>query len=155
MELIKTTAEDLKTLFLFQKEEESNFMAAFTSKDPTNERAYFEKWEKIIRNPEVLMNTIWKDGIIVGSVLYFTIENEVNVSYIVDKRFWGLGYATNSLKLFIAKINKPVLFARVAYDNIGSQKVLEKNSFVKIAEEFAYANAREKEIKEFIYKLEK
>jgi ribosomal-protein-alanine N-acetyltransferase len=45
------------------------------------------------------------------------------------------------------------LFGRVAFDNYGSQKVLDKCGFVKIGTDKGFANARQTEIEEFIYKL--
>ena len=42
---------------------------------------------------------------------------------------------------------------RVATDNIGSGKVLEKNGFVLIGSDKGFANARGMEIEEFIFKL--
>lgn len=47
---------------------------------------------------------------------------------------------------------KPI-FGRVVFDNLGSQKVLEKCGFVKIVADKGFANARQTEIEEFIYKL--
>jgi [ribosomal protein S5]-alanine N-acetyltransferase len=48
---------------------------------------------------------------------------------------------------------RPV-FERVAYDNAGSQKVLERSGFVKIGTDKGFANARQAAIEEYIYKLD-
>jgi RimJ/RimL family protein N-acetyltransferase len=53
--------------------------------------------------------------------------------------------------LKIGKI-RPI-YRRVAFDNYSSQKVLEKCNFVKIGKEKGFANARQAEIEEYIYKL--
>jgi RimJ/RimL family protein N-acetyltransferase len=45
------------------------------------------------------------------------------------------------------------LGARVAFDNFGSQRVLEKNGFIRIGSDSGFANARQAEIEEFIYQL--
>lgn len=42
---------------------------------------------------------------------------------------------------------------RVAFDNFGSQKFLEKCGFVKIGKEQGFANARQEVIEEYVYKL--
>ena len=47
------------------------------------------------------------------------------------------------------------IFGRTAWDNIGSQKVLEHNGFKLIGKDKGFANARKMEIEEFIFKLEK
>ena len=44
-------------------------------------------------------------------------------------------------------------FGRVAFDNIGSQRVLEKCGFIKIGTDKGFANARQEEIEEYIYSL--
>jgi len=150
-----TTIEDLETLFHFQKEEASNHMAAFTAEDPNDKEAYMTKWCKIVENPEVTMQSIWSENAIIGSVLHFTYEGETNVSYIIDNNHWGKGIATAALKQFIQKSSIQVFYARVAFDNIGSQKVLEKNNFERISVEKGFANARKKVIEEFVYKLER
>jgi [ribosomal protein S5]-alanine N-acetyltransferase len=49
--------------------------------------------------------------------------------------------------------NTRPVFGRVAFDNFGSQKVLEKCGFVKIGTDKGFANARQTEIEEFIYRL--
>jgi [ribosomal protein S5]-alanine N-acetyltransferase len=43
---------------------------------------------------------------------------------------WGMGIATKALKAFLMKENTRPIFGRVAFDNFGSQKVLEKCNFV-------------------------
>jgi len=45
------------------------------------------------------------------------------------------------------------IFGRTAFDNFASQKVLEKNGFVRIGKDKGFANARQAETEEFIYKL--
>ena len=67
----------------------------------------------------------------------------------------GNGIATKALKLFFEKAKKRPLFARVAFDNYSSQKVLEKCGFIFSRKENGFSNARKKEIEEYIYKLEK
>ena len=79
---------------------------------------------------------------------------ETHVSYWIDQQYWGKGLATEGLKMFIEESSKRPLFARVAYDNYGSQRVLEKCGFKSIGEAKGFANARNKEIKEFIYRFE-
>jgi len=54
--------------------------------------------------------------------------------------------------ILLLEINRPI-FGRVAFDNYGSQKVLEKCGFIKVGKDKGSANARQKEIEEFIYKL--
>ena len=154
IKLDKTTKEDLETLFIFQTNKDGIMMAAFTSENPSDKAAYMKKWTAIVANPKIKMQTIRLENKIVGSVIHFDIMNETNVSYWIDQQFWGKGIATEALKEFIKGSDKRPLFGMVAYDNVGSQKVLEKCGFKSIGKEKGFANARKKEIEEFVYRLD-
>lgn len=151
--LTKTEKEDLNTFFQFQLDHESNYLAAFTSKDPNDKAAYLEKYTKHLADPDIHMRTIKLNGLIVGSIAKFILENEAGITYWIDRKFWGRGIATTALSEFLKiELARPI-YGRVAFDNFGSQKVLEKCGFVKIGQDKGYANARQEEIEEFIYKL--
>lgn len=81
------------------------------------------------------------------------MEGVTEVTYWIDRKFWGNGIWTSALKNFLAIENTRLIFGRVAFDNIGSLKVLENCGFVKIGNDRGFANARKAEIEEFIYKL--
>ncbi|MET0570594.1 MAG: GNAT family N-acetyltransferase [Pedobacter agri] len=151
--LSKTTVEDLNTLFEFQLDEEGNYLAAFTSKDAGDKTAYLEKHSKFLTNPTINNRTIKVNDEIVGSIAKFIMENEAEITYWIDRKFWGQGIATNALKQFLEVEQTRPLYARAAFDNYGSQKVLEKCGFVKIGKDKGFANARQTEIEEYIYKL--
>ena len=151
--LRQTKIEDLELLFQFQLDKEGQYLAAFTPKDPTDKAAYITKYTKLLRDQTVNNQTILTDNIIVGSIAKFVMDGESEITYWIDRKFWGQGLATKALIEFLAKeTNRPV-FARVAFDNFGSQKVLENCGFVKVGNDKGFANARQKEIVEFIYKL--
>jgi ribosomal-protein-alanine N-acetyltransferase len=151
--LRQTEISDLAYFFQFQLDEEANFLAAFTSKDNTNKAAYIEKYTKHLNDPTIHMQTILVDETIAGSIAKFEREEDAELTYWIDKTFWGKGIATTALKIFLAHENARPLFGRVAFDNLGSQKVLEKCGFLKIGTDKGFANARQQEIEEFIYKL--
>ena len=151
--LRKTELTDLEFFFIFQLDDEANYLAAFTSKDPTDKTAYLQKYTKFLNEPTINNQTIIVDNIIAGSVAKFELEGQAEVTYWIDKQFWGKGIATKALKEFLKNENARPIFGRVAFDNFASQKVLEKCNFVKIGTDKGFANARQAEIKEFIYKL--
>lgn len=153
IKLRRTEKSDLELLFEFQIDEEAIYLAAFTPKDPTDKEAYFEKFTKILNDPTINNQTILVDETIVGSIAKFEMEGDAEVTYWIDRNFWGKGIATTALKNFLTIENTRPIFGRVAFDNLGSQKVLEKCGFVKIGTDKGFANARQTEIKEFIYKL--
>ena len=99
--------------------------------------------------------TIILDNTIVGSIAKFVMEGKTEITYWIDRKFWGQGIATTALEVFLKiELTRP-MFGRVAFDNFGSQKVLEKCGFIKIGTDKGFANARQKEVEEFIYKLSK
>lgn len=151
--LIETEKDDLNAFFQFQLDKEANYLAAFTPKDPNDKMAYLEKYTKHLSDPTINMRTIKVNGEIAGSIAKFVMEGEAEITYWIDKKFWGKGVATIALKKFLTIETTRPIFGRVAFDNFGSQKVLEKSGFKKVGTDKGFANARQTEIEEFIYKL--
>lgn len=155
IKLRPTRSSDLDTLFEFQLDEEGGYLAAFMPKDPTDKSAYLRKFSKLIRDPTVNNQTITLGTVIVGSIARFVMEGNSEITYWIDRKCWGKGIATEALREFLTIEPIRPLFGRVAFDNLGSQKVLEKCGFIKVGTDRGFANARQMEIEEFIYKLEK
>lgn len=153
IKLIKTEADDLNSFFQFQLDQEANYLAAFTARDPNDKSAYIEKYTKFLTDPSKIMRTIKINDEIVGSISKFMIENDAEITYWIDRKFWGQGIATTALKELLKIEPTRPIYGRVAFDNYGSQKVLEKCGFVKIGKDKGFANARQAEIEEYIYKL--
>jgi len=151
--LTVTEKDDLNAFFQFQLDKEANYLAAFTAKDPNDKTAYLEKYTKLLTNPTVNMRTIKVNNVIAGSVSKFVMENDAEITYWIDRNFWGQGIATTALKGFLEIEQIRPIYGRVAFDNFGSQRVLEKCGFVKIGKDKGFANARQTEIEEYIYKL--
>lgn len=155
IKLRPSVVEDINNFFEYQLDQEANYLAAFTAKDPFNKEAYLEKYTRLLHNPTVNMQTIVADNTVIGTVTKFEIDNEAEVAFWIDKPFWGQGVASRALKMFLDIEKKRPVFGHVAFDNFGSQKVLEKCGFVKVRSNIHFANARQTEIEEFVYKLEK
>ncbi len=151
--LTKTEEDDLNTLFHFQIDKEGIYLAAFTPNDPNDKNAYIEKYSKFLTDPTINMLTIKLNDEIVGSISKFIMEGENEITYWIDRKFWGQGIATTALKDFLIIEQSRPIFGRVAFDNYGSQKVLEKCGFVKIGTDKGFATARQTEIEEYIFKL--
>ncbi|WP_018626840.1 GNAT family N-acetyltransferase [Niabella aurantiaca] len=148
-----TVVADLEQFFIFQLDKEANYLAAFTAKDPANKTAYLNKYTKLLSEPTVHMRTIVVGNAIAGSISKFEMEGNAEITYWIGRDFWGKGIGTAALKNFLVIENARPIFGRVAFDNIGSQKVLEKCGFVRTGKDKGFANARQQEIEEFIYKL--
>ena len=153
IKLRPTEIADLDTLFQFQLDKEGGYLAAFMPKDPTDKTAYINKYTKLLDDPTVNNQTILLDNIIVGSIAKFVMEGNTEITYWIDRKFQGQGIATKALNEFLAIETIRPIFGRVAFDNFGSQKVLEKCGFDKVGSDKGFANARQMEVEEFIYKL--
>ncbi|MGH2622422.1 MAG: GNAT family N-acetyltransferase [Sphingobacterium sp.] len=151
--LSATEIADLDFLFKFQLDKQGGYLAAFMPKDPTDKAAYLAKHTALLKDPTVNNQSIFLGDKIVGSIAKFVMEGDAEITYWIDREFWGQGIATKALTEFLLlETNRPI-FGRVAFDNFGSQKVLEKCGFIKEGKDKGFANARQKEIEEFIYKL--
>jgi ribosomal-protein-alanine N-acetyltransferase len=153
IKLRKTQLTDLEWLFQFQLDEEACYLAAFMPKDHTDKIAYINKFTRFLNDPTINNRTIVVDGNIAGSVAKFIMEGDAEITYWIDKKYWGQGIASNALTAFLKIENTRPIFGRVAYDNVASQRVLEKCGFVKIGIDRGFASARQAEIEEYIYKL--
>ena len=153
IKLRPTEIQDLDLLFQFQLDKEGGYLAAFMPKDPTDKSAYINKQIKLLDDPTVNNQTIIIDNVIAGSIGKFVMEGDAEITYWIDRKFWGQGIATKALKEFLKIETARPIFGRVAFDNFGSQKVLEKYGFIKTGTDKGFANAKQTEIEEFIYKL--
>lgn len=148
-----TEISDLDILFQFQLDKESGYLAAFMPKDPADKSAYINKHKKVLLDPSVNNQTIILNNTIVGSIAKFVMEGRNEITYWIDKNYWGQGIATTALEAFLKiELTRPI-DGRVAFDNIGSQKVLEKCGFIKTGMDKGFANARQMVIEEYIYRL--
>jgi RimJ/RimL family protein N-acetyltransferase len=146
--------DDLPIFFEFQLDQEANYMAAFTAKDPTNLEAFMAHWHRILTDETTINQTILFHGHVAGSVASYEEEGRPEVTYWIGKGYWGKGIATWALAEFLTQHNKTrPIYARVAKDNLGSRRVLEKCGFKIIGESKGFANARGQEIEELLLEL--
>jgi len=150
LELRDVQPDDLESFFQYQLDPDALYMAAFTWKDPSDRAAFNARWEKILADKTILVQTILCDGQVAGSVLSYRMEGEPEVSYWLGRQFWGKGIATWALGEFLETDRSRPMYARVAKDNLASLRVLQKCGFVIQGEDKGFANAREQEVEEFI-----
>jgi RimJ/RimL family protein N-acetyltransferase len=148
-------ADDLPVFFGFQLDPDANRMAAFTARDPSDRPAFLAHWRKIMADPTTINKTIVRDGQVVGSIASYELAGRPEVTYWIGRAFWGQGIATQALAEFLAQVNRTrPIHARVARDNLGSRRVLEKCGFRVIGQSKGFANARGEEIEELLLLLE-
>lgn len=141
---------DLPIFFEHQQDKEAVYMAAFTPKDPSDREAFMAHWAKILGDANNINKTIVYDEQVVGHVASFEMFGEREVTYWIDRAYWGKGIATKALKALLASIEIRPLYARAVKDNHASIRVLEKCGFVISGEDTGFANARNAEVEEFI-----
>lgn len=145
---------DLDALFEQMRDPEAVHLAAFTAEDPADRAAFDAHMAKIRAAPGVTNRAVTVDGRLVGSIASFVIEGDTEVTYWIDRSFWGQGIASRALALLLELVPVRPLFARVASDNAGSLKVLQRAGFIVTGTEMAFANARNSEIEETILRLD-
>jgi RimJ/RimL family protein N-acetyltransferase len=144
---------DLPVFFRQMNDPESLRMAAFTPKDPADRDAFDAHWKRIRALPGVRNRTVLADGDVVGSAAVYGEPGEREVTYWIDRAYWGKGIATAVLRDLLAEEPERPLHARVAADNPASRRVLEKCGFVVSGHDRGFANARGQEIDELVLTL--
>src|SRR5256712_7881197 len=154
--LLRDVAEtDLRIFFEYQRDLASNYMAAFTSRDPADRDVFAAHWKRILNDDTVVVKTIMFDGNVVGSVAKFVDKEfgKPEITYWIGKEYWGMGIATKALSKFLSDIRLRPIYGRAATDNVASIRVMEKCGFTISESSKGVANARGKEIEEVILEL--
>ncbi|GAA0222685.1 GNAT family N-acetyltransferase [Saccharothrix mutabilis subsp. mutabilis] len=148
------TEADVLVFFEHQLDPDANRMAAFVAADPTDRAAFLVKWARILADDSIVTKTVEFDGRVVGHISRFTQFGEPEVTYWIDREYWGLGLATAALTQFLKLDRTRPLYARAAVDNLGSLRVLDKCGFVAVGEDVGYAEGRGEDVEEFILRLD-
>jgi RimJ/RimL family protein N-acetyltransferase len=146
-------ASDLDAIFEQMRDPESVRMAAFTAQDPSDRSAFDAHMARVMSSPETRNRAIISDSRLVGTIASWPSEGATEVTYWIDRNFWGQGIATRALGLLLEEIPARPIRARVASDNAGSLRVLQKAGFEPIGTEVSFAPGRAAEIEETILEL--
>ncbi|MFF3321657.1 GNAT family N-acetyltransferase [Streptomyces sp. NPDC002889] len=144
---------DLPVFFRHTTDPESNRIAAFTSKDPSDRAAFDAHWARIRASEDVVIRTVLADGEVVGHTAVYGPPEFREVTYVIDRSYWGRGVATAALTALLEVVPVRPLYARTAADNQGSLRVLEKCGFTVTGYDRGFANARGEEIDELVLTL--
>ncbi|MBF6059836.1 GNAT family N-acetyltransferase [Nocardia terpenica] len=145
---------DLPVFFDHWNDPEGIWVAAFTTKDPSD-RAHFEgHWARVRRDPLVVVRTVvGGGGEILGHAAVFGPVEEREVTYWIGREYWGRGVATAALRGLLGVVPERPLYAHAAADNSRSIRVLEKCGFVVTGGGRGFANARGEEVDEVVLTL--
>jgi RimJ/RimL family protein N-acetyltransferase len=144
---------DLDAIFKQMNDPVSVQMAAFTAEDPNNRKAFDAHMARVMNMPDVTLRAVTSDEHLVGTISTFVLDGVTEVTYWIDRSYWGQGLASRALELLLQEVSHRPLRARVASDNIGSLRVLSKAGFKPVGTEVSYAPARHAEIEETLLEL--
>jgi RimJ/RimL family protein N-acetyltransferase len=145
---------DLDALFDQMRDPQAVWMAAFTADDPDNRAAFDAHMARIRNSPDVILRAVTRDGQLVGSAGSFVSDGHQEVTYWIDRAAWGAGIATQALAQLLGLVPDRPIYARVASDNAGSMRVLQKSGFTITGTETSFAPARQCDIEETILRLD-
>jgi RimJ/RimL family protein N-acetyltransferase len=128
-------------------------MAAFTAPDHMDRDAFERRWARLRADETVINRAIVVEGDVAGTIGSWGAAGEREITYWIGRGYWGKGIATCALDAFLSVDPSRPLHARVAYDNVASQRVLEKCGFRVIATDRGFAAARSGEIEELVLRL--
>jgi RimJ/RimL family protein N-acetyltransferase len=143
------TEGDLAILFEQQLDPQANYMAAFTSRDPTDRDAFMAHWARLLGDEAIIKRTILADGQVAGSIVSFPHRGRREVGYWLGKHYWGRGIATSALAAFLRQVQERPLYAGAAKDNTASLRVLQKCGFTIRGEDKGFSRARGAEVEEY------
>src|SRR5688572_6149538 len=145
---------DLDAIYEQGTDPESIRMAAFTAEDPTDRAAFLARMSRLRADPSVSNRVIDVDGAVAGTIGSFRVDDQLEVTYWVDRTLWGKGIASAALQLLLAETAERPVRARAASDNVGSLRVLEKAGFRRVGVDRGFAAGRGEEIEETILRLD-
>jgi RimJ/RimL family protein N-acetyltransferase len=117
-------------------------MAAVTRGCHCDRAAFGAHWDKVRSDPAVIVRTVLADGEVAGHAAVFGPPGEREVTYWVDRAYWGRGGATAALAALPGLERARPLHAHAAADNAGSVRVLQKCGFAVAGRGRIFGRAR-------------
>jgi RimJ/RimL family protein N-acetyltransferase len=114
---------------------------------------FAERWERMILDSAVLVQAILWQGSVAGYIAHFAQLGRPALSYWVSKDYWGQGIATQAVEAFLPLVQPRPLYARVAWDNHASLRVLEKVGFAIVGKGRFFSERHGAEVDEMILEL--
>ncbi|GAA3139891.1 GNAT family N-acetyltransferase [Streptomyces rameus] len=140
---------DLPVFHRQMSDPEAVRMAAFGPEGLADPEAFAAYWKRLRGTSDVL-RTVLADGTVAGNAAVYGVAGEREVTYWIDRAYWGRGVATAALRALLAEVPERPLYARAAADNGGSLRVLAKCGFREAARARGFANGRGREIEEVV-----
>lgn len=148
------TDADFDALFELESDVQGADMIAFLPREPGDRDAFTTHWTRITSDPALITRVIESDGAFAGYAVSFVIDGERQIGYWVARELWGRGIASAALRALVTEIDERPLWGSTAFDNVGSQRVLQNAGFVFDRMERSHAPRRGIEIDENVYRLD-
>lgn len=132
MILREATDADLEALYEYQAHPEVKALAQHPGRD--REAFYLHMKTRVLGFPGNTFLVIDVDGAVAGNVCAWHHEGKLWVGYLLGRQWWGRGLASWALSEFLKVMTERPAHADVAKANVPSQRVLEKNGFLRVAE---------------------
>lgn len=145
---------DLDAIYEQVTDPESIRMAAFTPENQTDRSSFLDRMSRIRANTSATTFVIDVDGTVAGTIASFRMDDELEVTYWLDRAQWGKGIASAALRLLLEETAERPVFGRAASDNLASIRVLEKAGFRRVGVDRGFAPGRGEEIEETIMRLD-
>jgi RimJ/RimL family protein N-acetyltransferase len=114
---------------------------------------FIVRWRRQRCDELTQLRTIVVAGQPAGYIAQFVRNTLPEVCYELGPQFWGNGFATAALRLFLQHVEVRPLYARVARDNQRSLRVLQRNGF-SLAGEDRFLNSTGEAVEEFVFVLD-
>lgn len=141
---------DRELLFAMTQDPVANAMSMV---HPLTRERFEQRWHSTSDDPSIRKKVILCDGVVVGKVSSFKVEDETHVGYLIARERWGKGIMSEALRLFLELIEHRPLKAHVASSNTASRRVLEKCGFILIDERESPETERYMACVEAVYEL--
>lgn len=128
----KATALDYDGYYQIKSDENNVFWGGWTS--APDYEAFKNVFFSRISNPQRREYVCIIDGQISGYLAAVILDSKVEISYGVKSSFSGQGIATALIGFAVGEFTDKTIIAWVSEKNIGSQKCLLKNGFLKSEE---------------------
>jgi RimJ/RimL family protein N-acetyltransferase len=125
-ELRPIEGQDLPALFHHQQDAQAYAMAGRPPRDWSD---FLQHWNKVLADPGVTQSALLVDERVAGYLVCWTQGEQRLVGYWLGREYWGKGFASRALTLFLDLVEHRPLWAQVASGNRASQRVLEKCGF--------------------------
>lgn len=129
----KFTLDDIESTFVYSSDfENTHYMLMVPHKTIEETKEFLVKsineYEK--ENPEYLSFAVILDEKHIGEVFAYLSEKEADIGWLIDKRYWGHGYASQAANFLVeylqTKLKRTEIVAYCDERNLASQKVMKK-----------------------------